>query len=132
MAGHSKYDNGELPLGERREPYLRLALASLAGPLCWILHFALVYLLEGFLCRQGSPPAQLITGVVIATTLVLAAGCAWLMVKSRYWLRKAGGDEVSVLALLVLINRMLAGLSLLAIAWGGSGSLFLGPCAAGY
>lgn len=132
MTEHSGYDDKRTPLGERREPYLKLALASLAGPFCWVLHFALVYLLEGLFCIQDPPPTQLIIGTVIVATLAFGAACAWLIVKSRFWLHKAGGNQVLSLDFLVQLTRMLAGLSLLAIVWAATGSAFLSACSAVY
>lgn len=132
MTGHSGYEDKPASPGDAREPYLKLALASLAGPLCWVLHFALVYLLEGFFCIQDAPPAQLITGIIIVATLVFGAICAWLMIRSRHWMCRMGGGTILSLDFLVYLTRMLAGLALLAILWAGTGSAFLSPCAAGF
>lgn len=132
MTEHSGYKDGYTPPGARREPYLKLALASLAGPLCWVLHFSLVYLLEGFLCIQDSAPVQLIIGTIALATLVSGTVCAWLMIKSSYWLCKAGATQVAARDFLVYLNRVLAGLALLAIVWSGMGAAFLSPCSGAY
>jgi hypothetical protein len=54
------------------------------------------------------------------------------MVASNHWLRKSGAARVASLDFLVYLNRMLAGLALLAIVWAGTGSAFLSPYAAVY
>jgi hypothetical protein len=129
---HSEYDSDPSGRAEPREPYLKLAVASMAGPLCWVLHFALVYLLEGLFCIKASPPLQLITGTIVAATLVFGAACVWLIIRSGHWLRKMAGARLSSLEFLVYVTRMLAGLALLAIVWVGTGSAFLHPCSAVY
>jgi hypothetical protein len=132
MTGHSEYDSNPTGRTEPREPYLKLAAASMAGPLCWVLHFAFVYLLEGLFCIQASSPLQLITVTIAVATLAFGAACVWLIIRSGYWLRRMGTARLSSLEFLVYLTRMLAGLALLAIVWVGTGSAFLRPCSAVY
>jgi uncharacterized protein involved in cysteine biosynthesis len=116
----------------QREPYLRLTLAGLAGPLCWVLHFATVYLLEGFVCIQEIVTRNLVVGGLLAATLLFGGACVWLIVASHSWLNCAGTCHPETQQFLTVITRMLAGISLLAILWATSGLVFLTACSAVY
>lgn len=120
-----------VPVLGLREPFLPLALASLAAPLLWALHFAFLYLLEGFLCEPPVPGAAAIPIAIITATLVGAGLCAWLLLGGSAWLRRAH-VSVESHAFLRATQRVLAGLSLVAILWGGAAALLLAPCTFAY
>lgn len=116
------------PTHAAREPFVPLALATLAAPLLWALHFAFVYLLEGFLCEPPGPAAATIPAAIIAATSLGGALCAWSLFAGDAWLRRARVEQVASHAFLRTTQRVLAGLSLVAILWSGAGALMLGPC----
>lgn len=120
------------PAAARHEPSLKLPLAVLAGPLCWVLHFALVYLLEGFLCPRGASAVPLIAATIVTATLVCGGACVWLLLASDRWLERAGAPVGAMRCLLESLTRMLAGLALVALLWVAAGIAFLAPCVAAY
>lgn len=122
----------QLPIKTAREAFVPLTLVTLAAPLLWVAHFALSYLLEGFLCTRAAVPTLAIPGAIVVATVVCGGACAWLMSAGAAWLRRAGAATLQSLPFLVEAQRVLAGLALLAIVWGGTGTLFLGPCASAY
>jgi hypothetical protein len=118
--------------GSGNEPFLPIALASLAGPFSWVLHFAVLYLLEGFLCAQRSPPRGLVTAGIVGATAVLGGCCLALVLRGRAWLRHAGANRTAMLEFLFHVCTLLSALSLLAILWAGSAVLFLSACYAAH
>lgn len=120
------------PVRDAREAFVPLTLASLAAPLIWVLHFALLYLLEGFLCTPALPFAAAIPGTIVIATFIGTSACAWLLYSSTAWLRRAGASELQSGVFLANVQRLLAGLSLVAILWSGSAALLLSPCAFAY
>ena len=134
MARGEHTDEQGLAMGKAREPYVPLTLVCLAGPLIWTLHFAVVYLAEGFVCARQAWPASWVAWIVGLGTLLLGSACLWLVVDPDYWLNRAGAERVSldVRRFLSQFTRWMAGLSLLAIAWVGSGVLMVEACRAVY
>ena len=120
------------PVRGAREPFIPLALATLAAPLLWALHFAFVYLLEGFLCAPPGPAVAVIPATIIAASLIGGGLCAWSLFAGDTWLRRAGVTQVTSHAFLRMSQRVLAGLALVAILWSGAGALMLGPCMFAY
>lgn len=120
------------PVLDAREAFLPLSLAALAAPLLWVMHFALLYLLEGFLCEPPVPGAASIPTVIIVATLVAAGLCAWILFGGDAWLSRMGAARVEAHGFLRAMQRLLAGLSLVAIVWSGAGALLLAPCAFAY
>ncbi|MDY6982590.1 MAG: hypothetical protein SV422_05845 [Pseudomonadota bacterium] len=116
------------PVRDAREPFVPLMLASLAAPLTWVLHFALLYLLEGLLCTPALPFGAAIPGTIALATVLGAAACAWLLYASAAWLRRAGAAELQSCVFLANVQRLFAGLALVAILWSGSAALLLSPC----
>lgn len=134
MTAHRQTDEHDRTLRQAREPYVALTLVCLAGPLIWVLHFAVVYLAEGFVCARPAWPASWVAWIVGVATLSLGAACLWLVVDPDYWLNRAGADRVSmeVRRFLSQFTRWMAALSLLAMAWVGSGVLMVGACQSAY
>jgi hypothetical protein len=120
------------PVLREREPFVPLMLAALAPPLLWTLHFAFLYLLEGFLCEPPVPAAAAIPYVILVATLIAGGLCASLLFGGNAWLRGAGASRVGSQAFLRTTQRLLAGLSLVAILWSSAGALMLSPCAFAY
>ena len=116
------------PVRTAREPFMPLALITLAPLLLWALHFALVYLLEGFLCAPPGPWMSVIPGAILAATLLGAGASAALLARGAALLRRSAAALQS-LTFLQLTQRLFAILSLAAILWAGSGALLLSPCA---
>lgn len=112
-----------------REPFVPLTLVALAPALLWVLHFAFVYLLEGFLCSPVRPAAMAIPAAIIIATLLGAGLCAWIFAAGTSWLRCSGSTRLQAHLFLCTFQRLLAGLALVAIVWGGTGALLLAPCA---
>jgi hypothetical protein len=131
LPAHDK-EQRPLPIKHEREPFLPLTLAMLAAPLLWVAHFAIVYLLEGFLCTRAELPSAAIPGTVVVATVVFGGACGGLMLAGDSWLRRAGVSELQSRHFLIETQRVLAGLSLLAIVWSGTGVMFLGPCSSTY
>jgi hypothetical protein len=121
-----------IPVLDAREPFLPLSFAVLAAPLLWTLHFALLYLLEGFLCEPPGPAAAVIPSAILAATLLGGGLCTWSLFKGDVWLRRMGVTRIESHAFLRATQRVLAGLSLVAILWGGAGALMLAPCVFAY
>ncbi|HEY0962671.1 MAG TPA: hypothetical protein VGE69_09985 [Pseudomonadales bacterium] len=120
------------PVLDAREPFIPLAFATLAAPLLWTLHFAFVYLLEGFLCEAPVGAAAAIPEAIVAATVIAGGLCAWNLFAGDAWLRRAGASRVESHLFLRAAQRVLAGLSLIAILWSGAGALMLGPCMFAY
>jgi len=117
-----------------REPYGLLTLAGLAGPFIWVLHFALAYLAEGFVCMQPEPSHSMVIWQVVGATLVMGALCLCLVLWPQNWVALMGGKRIHKhsAGFLAAVTRWLAGLALLAILWSGTGVLLLGPCQTNY
>ncbi|MGV3590593.1 MAG: hypothetical protein ACO1PZ_02820 [Gammaproteobacteria bacterium] len=131
-AKHERSATSGTPVLGAREPFVPLALATLAAPLLWALHFAFVYLLEGFLCAPPDAAAATIPAIIIVATLIGAGLCAWSLFAGEAWLQRAGVSQVASHAFLRTTQCTLAGLSLVAILWSGAGALMLGPCVFAY
>jgi hypothetical protein len=119
------------PTRQQREPFMPSLLLTLAAPLLWVLHFAAVYLLEGFLCAPLSSPL-LIPGIIFLFTLLCAGACVRVLFAGAAWLGKTAPPLLQSHQFLADSQRLLAGLSLMAIIWTAAGALFLAPCAVGY
>lgn len=117
------------PTRTEREPFLPLALITLAAPLLWVLHFAVLYLLEGFLCSTAALPAAAIPVTILLATLLCGGACMYLLLAGAACLRRAGAMDLQSYPVLRAAQRLLAGLALLAIVWTSAGALFLDTCA---
>jgi len=120
------------PVLGSREPFLPLSFATLAAPLLWALHFAFLYLLEGFLCEAPVAGAEAVPAVIIIATLIGATLCAASFFAGDAWLRRVGALQLESHAFLRITQRLLAGLSFVAVMWSGAGALMLGPCTFAY
>jgi hypothetical protein len=116
----------------RNERFMLLSLTALAAPLLWVVHFAILYLLEGFLCEPPLPAAAAIPLAIAGATLIAGGLCAWILVGGNAWLARSGATHVESHAFLRALQCLLAGLSLVAILWSGAGALLLAPCAFAY
>jgi len=116
------------PTRGEREPFLPVALVTLAAPLLWVLHFALLYLLEGFLCARAQSAAMLIPAAIALATLFCGGACLYLFL----CLRRTGAVLLQSQGFLAAAQRLLAGLALTAIAWESGGAFFLDICAFAY
>ena len=120
------------PTRGEREPFLPVALVTLAAPLLWVLHFAFLYLLEGFLCARAQSAAMLIPAAIALATLFCGGACLYLFLAGRACLRRAGAVLLQSQGFLAAAQRLLAGLALTAIAWESGGAFFLDICAFAY
>ena len=120
------------PVGDKREPFIPLALATLAPPLLWALHSGIVYALEGLLCTRIPALANAIPTTVIILTIAFAGICAWWFIAGNSALRRTGAHQLQSHPFLRQTQRLFAGLALLAITWTGTGALMLGPCSSTY
>jgi hypothetical protein len=120
------------PISHEHEPFVRLSMAALAAPLLWVMHFAIVYLLEGFLCTREAAPMWVIPGTILVATAVFGGVCGWIMLASDARVRRAGAATLQSGKFLVQVVRVLAGLALVAIMWSGAGAIFLSPCSFAY
>ena len=128
MLPHDKQEHRFTPTGHEREPFLPLTLLTLAAPLLWVLHFAIGYLLEGFLCALSRSAAAIFAALFLVT-LICGGACAYLLVAGDVWLRRAGAMHLQSYKFLSATQRALAGLSLVAILWASAGALFIDACA---
>lgn len=107
-----------------------LWVVLLAGPVIWITHFAVVYLLAEASCASVRLDgirffgADALVVVVVAATVVAGAACAAMAWWSWRHARADGGDE----AALGWAGVLLGVGSLFAIAAAGLPALVLDPC----
>ncbi|GGE49464.1 hypothetical protein GCM10007276_28270 [Agaricicola taiwanensis] len=104
----------------------------LLGPLVWSIHFFIIYAAHASLCAlTGGMGTVWITVIILAVTalgaLALVSAALGPMPVYRLLVRHPGGDEET--RFLIAGMRLLAGLSTLAIIWGGTAVLVLPLCA---
>jgi hypothetical protein len=107
-------------------------LLSLAGPLIWALHFAVVYGIQHVACATlGGHRADfwIQTSVIVATVVALLS-LLLIIVKPNVILRidREGGMSQNTRALLLGIMRLLALLSFFGVLWAGVAVFFLPAC----
>jgi hypothetical protein len=107
-------------------------LLSLAGPLIWALHFAVVYGVQHVACATlGGHRADfwIHASVIIATVVALLALLVTI-IKPNVVLRmdRDGGMSQNTRALLPGIMRLLALLSFFGVLWAGAAVFFLPAC----
>ncbi|MGZ4995598.1 MAG: hypothetical protein ACXV79_15705 [Methylobacter sp.] len=109
------------------EKFIAVALVSLAGPFIWVLHFAIVYGAQHFLCvLLGSSADFWIETSIIAITVVALSVLALLIAKpdlSRRLYNSQAGHEFFSGAM-----RMLAVLAFFGVLWSGIALFFLPTC----
>lgn len=107
-------------------------LLSLAGPLIWALHFAVVYGIQHVACATlGGHRADfwIQTSVIVATVVALLA-LLLIIVKPNAVLRidREGRMSQNTQALLLGIMRLLTLLSFFGVLWAGVAVFFLPAC----
>lgn len=121
---------GASPAARRR--FLTLAWLFLAGPVIWIVHFMVVYLLTEALCDSpgsriaGFPAASAVT--VVATALAVLAVTVFSARAHQRWRASTAGQQEEPDAALALVGVLLGVLFLAAILFVGLPALALDPC----
>ncbi|WP_367716634.1 hypothetical protein AB2N04_01780 [Nitratireductor sp. GISD-1A_MAKvit] len=106
-------------------------LFILLGPLIWAAHFTLSYGSHTLLCRLEAQAATT-TLFVTATSLVAVALLSWFLIKPDAFSRSLGiADRKEHAQPLKMIAMLLAGLSIMAVLWGGLTVSFLSACVQG-
>lgn len=107
-------------------------LLSLAGPLIWALHFAVVYGVQHVACATlgGNRADFWIQTSVIVATVVALLSLLLIIVKPDVVLRidRNGGMSQNTQVLLLGIMRLLALLSFFGVLWAGVAAFFLPAC----
>lgn len=107
----------------------------LIGPLGWGLHLTAIYSLTTLLCAlatRGNPSLVGAVGPVILLATVVAGAVVALSALKPETPRRLLGVRTGAAhqsAFLDRAMRLLAVLSLIAIAWGGATVTIIGPCA---
>lgn len=124
----------------QKEHYVRVSLFSLGGPLLWVIHFAVVYVVQHVLCSvYGNTAETTVTVLILIMSLLLVIALVIYMVRAPALLRQVlhldEGQNIyahHTLAFLHFMMRALAGLSLLGILWASVAVVFLTSCGPPY
>lgn len=131
VATTEEQQTSSTPTHQQREPFMPVTVLTLAAPLLWVLHFAVLYLLEGFLCLPGRPALWIPMAILVAT-LLCGGVCLGLFMRGASWLEKGAAAELRSRDFLRAFQRMIAALSLVAILWSAAGALMIAPCSFAY
>jgi hypothetical protein len=119
------------PRPEFSEKFIGIALLSLAGPLIWVLHFAVVYGVQHIACVTLLNRADfwIETSIVVVTVVALLV-LLLLIIKPDVLQRldKNQIREERIMVFLSGIMRVLAFLSFLGVLWSGMSLFFLPAC----
>lgn len=102
--------------------FLSYTALSLAGPVIWSVHFAVVYGIQHLICSTGFLPGRFVMPIILGATLIailLIAGCTWGTLKGGL-LSEVPGTQV------VLFYKYVSGFMLIL-----SFFAVLATCAAG-
>ena len=127
----------------KRDHYVAISGFGLMAPLLWVIHFAVIYLAQQFLCLGSEAQGKTsVAGVILAVTVLCCALLLFLIFRTksfacRFFLLSTGKNIDAVyssgnLQILYFIVRLLAGLSLVAILWAASAVFFLHECGGSY
>ncbi len=110
------------------EKFIAVALVSLAGPLIWVVHFAVVYGAQHFLCSLLGNGADFwieasIIAIIIAALSVLGLLIAKPDLSRRLYSSQAGHEFFSD------AMRILVVLAFFGVLWSGTALFFLPTCA---
>ncbi|WP_338610319.1 hypothetical protein V6617_08110 [Pelagibacterium nitratireducens] len=100
------------------------------GPICWALQLTAVYGGQSALCAFGSVDQPLVSGWVLAVSVLagLACGAGIVWTKQTYTLFTGGSPAGEQWSFLAFVMRALSALSLLAIAYAAIGAIMLPAC----
>ena len=114
------------------EKFIGIALLSLAGPLIWVLHFAVVYGVQHIACVTLGDRADFWVEVtIIAITVVALSVLLALMVRPDDILQCLDKHQMrpdSTKAFFSGIMRVLALLAFFGVLWSGIALFFLPTC----
>lgn len=109
-----------------------ILLLSLAGPLIWVLHFAVLYGIQHVACATlgGNRADFLIQASVIVATVAALLALLLTIVKTDVVLRLDRNAEMpkNTQAFLLGMMRLLALLSFFGVLWAGIAAFFLPAC----
>ncbi len=110
-------------MGDSSWGYARETLRMTAGLLVWAAHLAIVYGIVAMACARGHAASVTVAWVGAVTVASLLATSVILVTAVRQLGR--GGDSRRFLD---AVTAMVAGFSLIAIAWDGLPALFVPAC----
>lgn len=114
------------------ERLIGIGLLSLAGPLIWVLHFAVVYGIQHVACAMvaGNRAGVLVQASVIVATVVALLALLLPIVKPNILQRmdRNGVIQKTTKAFLAELMRLLALLSFFGVLWAGIAAFFLPAC----
>lgn len=115
------------------EKFIGIALLSLAGPLIWVVHFAVVYGVQHIACVTLGKRAEFwVAASIIAITVAALPALLVLIVKPDDVLRRLDKSQTrqeTTKEFFSGIIRLLALLSVFAVLWSGIALFFLPACA---
>ena len=102
------------------------------GPICWALQLTTVYGMQSALCAFQAVSMTTVTVLVVALTIVIAGLAGAGMVRPGLVYRVFTGVQPNSeqWPFLVFVMRSLTALSILAMAYAGTGALMLAACGA--
>ncbi|MGZ8928529.1 MAG: hypothetical protein ACXW03_08740 [Methylobacter sp.] len=113
------------------DKFIGIALLSLAGPLIWVVHFAVVYGVQHVACVAllNNADFWVATSIIVMTVVALLALLA-LILKPDILQRLSRNriQEERIIVFLSGVMRTLAFLSILGVLWSGISLFFLPAC----
>jgi len=116
---------------EFSESFIGIALLTLAGPLIWVLHFAIVYGVQHIACVTLKERADFWVNVsIIAVTVAALLALLFLTLKPDVLQRLDRNQPrpENIKAFFSGMMRLLAFLSFFAVLWSGTALFFLPAC----
>lgn len=119
------------PRPEFSEKFIGIALLSLAGPLIWVLHFAVVYGVQHIACVTLKNRADFWIETSIVVVTVVALLVLLLLIIKPDVLQRLDRNQIREERIIVFLSgimRVLAFLSFLGVLWSGMSLFFLPAC----
>jgi hypothetical protein len=119
------------PRPEFSEKFIGIALLSLAGPLIWVLHFAVVYGVQHIACVTLLNRADFWIETSIVVVTVVALMVLLLLIIKPDVLQRLDKNQIREERIMVFLSgimRVLAFLSFLGVLWSGMSLFFLPAC----
>lgn len=119
------------PKPEFTEKFIGIAMLALAGPLTWVLHFAVVYGVQHFACVTLKDRADFwVDASIIAITVMALLVLLLLVLRPDVVQRLDRGQTrpANIKAFFSGVMRLLAFLSFFAVLWSGIALFFLPAC----
>lgn len=113
------------------EKFIGIAMLALAGPLIWVLHFAVVYGVQHFACVTLKDSADFLVRASVTAATAAALLVLLVVILKADVLQRLDRNSMRPASIKVFfsgIMRLLAFLSFFAVLWSGIALFFLPAC----